>query len=88
MLQLFLPILQLLGSVLFSLQLPDVIHRRLQDGAFVPAHVPEDHRHASGFNLQVDSLYLSSDVSYLTSEGSRVWDLVTSSGKGSAQYLR
>lgn len=31
-----LPLLHLSGSVLFLLQLADVIHRRLQDGSFVP----------------------------------------------------
>lgn len=40
-LQLLLAVLQLLGPLLLSLQLPDVVDRRLQDGAFVPAHVPE-----------------------------------------------
>lgn len=40
-LQLLLPVLQLLGPLLLPLQLPDVVDRRLQDGAFVPAHVPE-----------------------------------------------
>lgn len=40
-LQLLLAVLQLLGPLLLPLQLPDVVDRRLQDGAFVPAHVPE-----------------------------------------------
>lgn len=40
MLQLLLPVLQLLGPLLLPLQLPDVVHGGLQDGAFVPAHVP------------------------------------------------
>lgn len=40
-LQLLLAVLQLLGPLLLPLQLPDVIDGRLQDGAFVPAHVPE-----------------------------------------------
>lgn len=39
-LQLLLPVLQLLGPLLLPLQLPDVVHGGLQDGAFVPAHVP------------------------------------------------
>lgn len=43
MLQLLLAILQLLGPLLLSLELPDVVYRCLQDSAFVPAHVPESH---------------------------------------------
>lgn len=39
-LQLLLPVLQLLGPLLLPLQLPDVVHGGLQDGAFIPAHVP------------------------------------------------
>lgn len=44
LLQLLLPVLQLLGPLLLPLQLPDVVDGCLQDGAFVPAHVPENHR--------------------------------------------
>lgn len=40
MFQLLLPVLQLLGALLFPLQLADVIHRRLQDRSLVPAHIP------------------------------------------------
>ena len=43
-LQLLLPVLQLLGPLLLPLQLVDVVHGRLQDGALVPPHVSE-HTH-------------------------------------------
>lgn len=46
MFKLLLTTLQLLGPLLFPLQLPDVVHWRLEDGAFVPAHVPENNRGA------------------------------------------
>lgn len=39
LLELFLPHLDVLGSVLLLLQLPDVVDRRLQNGAFVPTHL-------------------------------------------------
>lgn len=39
-LQLLLAVLQLLGPLLLPLELPNVVDGRLQDGAFVPAHVP------------------------------------------------
>lgn len=45
-LQLLLPVLQLFGPLLLPLQLPDVLHRRLENGAFVPTHIPEDQRGA------------------------------------------
>lgn len=34
-----LPALQLLGPLLLPLQPPDVVHRGLQNGALIPAHV-------------------------------------------------
>lgn len=61
-LQLLLTILQLLRPLLLPLQLPDVVHRCLQDGAFVPAHVPEDHRGAI-----ILTSYSLSDVTALRS---------------------
>lgn len=39
LLQLFLPHLDILCSVLLLLQLPDVVDGSFQDGAFVPAHL-------------------------------------------------
>ena len=39
-LQLFLTHLHLLGSLLLLLQLPNVVHRGLEDGALVPTHLP------------------------------------------------
>lgn len=39
LLQLLLPHLDVLGSVLLLLQLPDVVDRGLEDRAFVPAHL-------------------------------------------------
>lgn len=39
LLKLFLAHLNVLGSVLLLLQLPDVVNRCLQNGAFVPAHL-------------------------------------------------
>lgn len=39
LLQLLLPHLNVLGSVLLLLKLPDVVDRGLQDGAFVQAHL-------------------------------------------------
>lgn len=38
-LQLPLPALQLLGPLLLPLQPPDVVHRGLQNGSLIPAHV-------------------------------------------------
>lgn len=35
-----LPALQVFGALLLLLQLADIIHRGLQDGALVPAHLP------------------------------------------------
>lgn len=37
--QLPLPALQLLGSLLLPLQPPDVVHRGLENGSLIPAHV-------------------------------------------------
>lgn len=67
-LQLLLPVLQLLGPLLLPLQLPDVVDGRLQDGAFVPAHVPENHRTVvmSASNGLLD---LSISLSYVYSRG-------------------
>lgn len=36
-----LSLLHLSGSLLFLLQFADIIHRRLQDGSFVPPRLPD-----------------------------------------------
>lgn len=41
--KLSLTVLQLFGPLLLTLQLPDVVHGRLENGALVPAHVSEKH---------------------------------------------
>lgn len=40
MLQLLLPVFKVLSSLLFPLQLSDVVHGGLEDGPLVPTHVP------------------------------------------------
>lgn len=40
MLQLLLPVFKVLSSLLFPLQLSDVVHGSLEDGSLVPPHVP------------------------------------------------
>ena len=44
MLQPPLSALQLLSSLLLPLELPDVVDRGLQNGALIPAHVPEAYK--------------------------------------------
>lgn len=39
MLQLLLSVFKVLSSLLFPLQLPDVVHRGLENGSLVPPHV-------------------------------------------------
>ena len=41
LLQLLLTHVDVLGSLLLLLQLPDVVDGRFQDGAFVPAHLAD-----------------------------------------------
>lgn len=52
-LQLPLPALQLLGSLLLPLQPPDVVHRGLQNGSLIPAHV------SGGFRRQGSTVRVS-----------------------------
>lgn len=39
LLQLLLPHLSILGTLLILLQFPDVVYRSLENGAFIPAHL-------------------------------------------------
>lgn len=48
LLQLLLAALQLASVLLLLLQPPDVLHRGLEDGAFVPAHVAAERTNVEG----------------------------------------
>lgn len=85
-LQLLLPLLHLFSPLLLLLQLTDVIHRCLQDGALVPAHLTA-HKGLKCTDPCYDCVIKTSTINTLGSNTQHLREIAEKSGRSKAGLI-